>query len=202
MKIDMVRMAAHISIAAAAAVSLAAARAQPAPDLGRLTVPASRLPADCRLRTASPKPQAPAGSPVVVTIVSETAADPMPSNPWYGQDRHVAAAIRRIIDGSPKELDGPPLDADAAKAFALRWAENVIEAYGATYRSGDGRSVAVYAIRFNDEQLARPLPPPGTTPVVRGTSTRIVSGSTVVLVVGGPRSNCFDSIIHHIRSLD
>jgi hypothetical protein len=135
----------------------------------------------------------------VVVVTSESAL--VPSNPWQGDDRRIAAAIRRMVDGSPREPDGPPLDAEGTAAFALRWAGDVVDAYGATYLSSDHSSIDVYAVRFSDERLATPAPPAGTRIVVRGATTRVVLGPTVVLVNARAQNDCFEAITEYVRSL-
>lgn len=200
MKVNLIRIATRILIAAAVAGSVAAAGAQSGRDLETLTVPEARLSPGCRLKTAAPKTQVPIGTQGGVAVRSGESG-PIPWNPWKGEDRRIAAAIRRVVDGSPPEPDGPPLDAEGTAAFALRWADNVVEVYAATYLSSDDSSINVYAVRFNDEKLATPAPPAGTRNVARGATNRVVLSPTVVLVVAGTRSSCFEAISEYVRSL-
>jgi len=200
MKVKLVRIATRLLIAAAVAGSVAAAGAQSEQDLDTLTVPPGRLSPGCRLKATAPKTQVLVGAPGGVVVLSGESG-PTSSNPWKGDDRRIAAAIRRLVDGSPPEPDGPPLDAEGTAAFALRWADNVVEAYGATYLSSDDSSINVYAVRFNDEKLATPAPPAGTRNLARGATNRVVLSPTVVLVVAGTRSSCFEAISEYVRSL-
>jgi hypothetical protein len=183
---------------AAAAVAVAA-EAQSGRDLKILTVPVDRLAPGCRLKATPPKERILLGPQGGVLVVSDEAGV-VPSNPWSGSDRRIAAAIRRVVDGSPPEPDGPPLDAESRIAFALRSADNIVDAYTATYVSTDD-SINVYAVRFDDEKLARPEPPAGTRSVPRGATYRAVIGPTVVLVAARTRSGCFEAISDYVRSL-
>ena len=192
------RIATRILIAAGVAGTVAAAAAQTAGNLERLTVPADRLSPGCRLNPETPKvllgPQGP-----VVILSGEPVTNP--TNPWRGNDRRTAAAIRRQIEGPTPEPDGPPLDAAAASAFMLRWADHVVEAYGATYLADDNSPIRVYAVRFDDATRAAAEAPAGTTTAPRGASTRVVLGPTVVRVISGTRSRCFEAISEYVRSL-
>ena len=171
-----------------------AAAAQPARDLAALTVPEDRLPASCRLKPVEPKPPMRAQGSVVII-----SGDSGP-NPWIGRDRKTVADVRRMVDGAPPELDGPPLMPREAAAFALRWADNVVEAYRATYRLTDESLINVAAVRFDDEQLATPAPPPGTRTMARGITSRVVLGPIVVLISAGASSDCFRAIESYVRS--
>jgi hypothetical protein len=199
MKANMMRVAARILIAAGVAGSIAAAQAQATRDLTLLTAPADRLSPGCRLKTVPSKTETPPGIQRVVL----PARDPVlvPANPWIGDDRRLAAAIRHQVDGFPRVVDGPPLDAAGSKAFAVRWADHVVEAYGATYLADDDSSIHVYAVRFDDATRATPAPPDGTTLVSRGPSTRVVLGPAVVRVMSRTRSSCFDAISDYVQSL-
>lgn len=85
--------------------------------------------------------------------------------------------------------------------FALKWADNVVESYRATYRSADESRIQVYAIRFDDEALAHPTPPEGTRHPPRGATSRVVLGPTVVLLSAGTSNGCFEAIGNYVRSL-
>ena len=173
----------------------AAATIQPAPGLAALTVPEDRLPPSCGLRPIVARP--PIGAqPGVVTISGNS--EP---NPLISRERQVAADIRRMVDGAPPEPDGPPLMPRGAAAWASRWAEDVVEAYRATYRQADESLIIVAAIQFNDERLATLEPPAGTRSATRGMTSRIVFGPTVVLIAAGASSDCFRAIEDYLRSV-
>lgn len=166
-------------------------------DLGKLTVPEARLAPDCRL-LSTPSERALLGPGGFTLVAAEDAA--LPSVPWKGSDRKTLAAIRRGVDGTPPLPDGPPLDADATIAHALRWADAVAEGYGAAYVE-NGTRVGVYAVRFKDRTLATIEPPKGTALMGYGPSERIVLGSTVVRVVAPRPVKCFQVISAYVSSL-
>lgn len=172
-----------------------ASATQSARGLAALTVPEARLPPNCRLKPVEPKP--PIGAQRGVVVISGN-SEP---NPLISRQRQVAADIRRLVDGAPPEPDGPPLTPRGAAAFASRWAEDVVEAYRATYRQTDESLITVAAIQFNDERLATPTPPLGTRSAARGMTSRIVLGPTVVLIAAGASSDCFRVIENYFRSV-
>ena len=106
-----------------------------------------------------------------------------------------------MVDGAPPEPDGPPLMPRGAAAWASRWAEDVVEAYRATYRQADESLIIVAGIQFNDERLATLEPPAGTRSATRGMTSRIVFGPTVVLIAAGATSDCFRAIEDYLRSV-
>jgi hypothetical protein len=122
-------------------------------------------------------------------------------NPLISRERQVAASIRRLVDGAPPEPDGPPLMPRGVARWASMWAEDVVEAYRATYRQTDESLITVAAIQFNAERLATPEPPVGTRRAVRGITSRIVLGPTVVLVAAGASSDCFSAIENYLQSV-
>jgi hypothetical protein len=156
---------------------------QSARGLAALTVPDDRLPPNCRLKPVEPKPPN------------------LEPNPLISRERRVAAEIRRLIDGAPPEPDGPPLMPRSSARWELSWAEDVVEAYRATYWQADGSPITVAAIQFNDVRLATPTPPFGTRSAARGMTSRIVLGPTVVLVAAGASSGCFEDIETYLRSV-
>ena len=170
-----------------------------AQDLGTLTVPGDRLPAGCG-------PQAPVQTTRVLLgqqgpmEVRNGNIAPYPSNPWKGTDRFLASLVRRSIDGSAPEPDGPPLDPRQAAAFARKYVEHVEEAYAATYSGSSGSPVSVQAVRFDSASLASPEPPAGNTRVRRGAEQRIVLGKAVVLISADRAGECFDAIVSHVRA--
>ena len=182
MKVKTFRVRMTMLLVGLLAISVgAAATIQPAPGLTALTVPEDRLPPSCGLRPIVARP--PIGAqPGVVTISGNS--EP---NPLISRERQVAADIRRMVDGAPPEPDGPPLMPRGAAAWASRWAEDVVEAYRATYRQADESLITVAAIQFNDERLATLEPPAGTRSATRGMTSRIVFGPTVVLIAAGAR---------------
>jgi hypothetical protein len=97
--------------------------------------------------------------------------------------------------------DGPPLEARDAAAFELKLADNVVEAYHASYAAADGSQTEVFAVTFNDSTLAKPEPLSAMVNPPRGLRSRFVRGSTVV-VVSGSRSECFRAVDGYIRSLE
>jgi len=111
--------------------------------------------------------------------------------------------VRKAIDGTARMPDGPPLESADAAAFLLKLADNVVEAYRAIYVSAGGPEVGVWAVRFNDDALAKPDPPPGmiNPQRARGFRSRSVQGATVVLVTAPSSSECVRAIDSYIRSL-
>ena len=107
----------------------------------------------------------------------------------------LTAGLLAVVAGAP------PLMPKAEAAWTARWAEDVVEAYRATYRLDDESLVTVAAIQFNDERLATAEPPFGTRPVARGTTSRIVLGPTVVQVSAAAGSDCFRAIDGYLRSV-
>jgi hypothetical protein len=171
---------------------------QPATNLSALTVPEDRLPPGCRLKPAAPR----AAGTIQGSVVAVSGERSLtPTNPWSGSDRRLAAAIRQRVDGVPEAPDGPPLDRRASAAYALKWADHVVEAYRATYQLADESVIDLAAVRFDDQTLARPTPPPGTRSVRRGVNSRVVLGSSVVLISAGAASSCFAAIGNYVRSL-
>ena len=166
--------------------------------LSTLTVPPTALPSDCALKEPAPTP-----APITrggVTAIQAGPSSPFPTNPWSGTDRRIVTTVREAIDGAPRMPDGPPLEAHDAAVFKLRLADNVLEAYHAAYASADGSQTEVFAVPFNDSTLAKPEPLSATMHPPPGLRSRIVRGSTVV-VVSGSRSECFRAVTGYIRSL-
>jgi hypothetical protein len=182
-------------LVAVLATGVGAGANQSARGLAALTVPDDRLPPGCRLKTVEPRP--PTGAQRGVMVISGN-SEP---NPLISRERRVAAEIRRLIDGAPPEPDGPPLMPRSSARWELSWAEDVVEAYRATYRQADGSPITVAAIQFNDARLATPIPPFGTRTAARGMTSRIVLGPTVVLVAASASSGCFEAIENYLRSV-
>jgi hypothetical protein len=167
--------------------------------LALLTVSDDRLPPGCALKPAEPNPAA--GPPLGVVVIPGDSGQSALTNPWSGSDRRLAAAIRQRVDGTPPQPDGPPLDRRASAAYALKWADDVVEAYRATYRSANESLIDVFAVRFDDQALALPAPPAGAMNVPRGATSRVVLGPIVVLISTGASGTCFQAISDYVRSL-
>jgi hypothetical protein len=111
--------------------------------------------------------------------------------------------LRRHVDqaGPPRVPDAPPLSNREFGALVSTWADNVVEAYRATYVAADGALVAVSAIRFDDAKLADADPSRGTLNASRGAPLRIVHGATAILISGPQGSACFDAVSRYVQSL-
>jgi hypothetical protein len=142
-----------------------------------LTVPPARLVAGCRL---SPSPAVLAATPAV------------PSNPWRGDDRLLVATIREGITGSPPLPDGPPVSKAELARFRLQLADDVEEAYAATYSDAGANRVTVFAVRFKTG--VPDLPRRAAAP---RESIRLVRDRTVV-VASGLAGPCFQSIAAYL----
>jgi hypothetical protein len=195
MNVNNVRIRMAMLLVGLLAICVVAGATQPAGGLAALTVPEDRLPPGCRLKPAVPRP--PIGTQRGVVAISGN-SEP---NPLISRERQVAADIRRLVDGAPREPDGPQLMPRAAARWASRWAEDVVEAYRATYRQTDESLVTVAAIQFNDDRFATPEPPVGTRSAAPGMTSRIVLGPTVVLIAAGASSECFRTIETYLRSV-
>jgi len=172
---------------------------QSASTLAVVTVPDDRLPPGCRLKPTEPKPLVDPQRDVVV-IAGDSGLSAA-TNPWSGSDRRLAAAIRQRVDGTPPQPDGPPLNGRASAAFALKWADNVVEAYRDTYRSANESLIEVFAVRFDHQALALTRPPAGTRNVPRGVTSRVVRGPAVVLISTDANNSCFQAISDYVESL-
>ena len=178
--------------------STAVVQVQSERTLSVVTVPDDRLPAGCTLMPLEPQPS---GGPQGVVVIPRDFGPSTPTNPWSGSDRRLAAAIAQRVDGMAPQPDGPPLDRSASAAFALKWADQVVEAYRATYRSADGFLIDVYAVRFDDPALALPNPPAGLRKMSRDVTSRVVLGPSVVLISTAANNGCFQAINDYVRSL-
>jgi hypothetical protein len=161
------RMLALLSVGLAAALPIQA-NTQSAPSLSALTVPAERLPTDCRLE------------PVMYDAAGATSFVMNPgvrTNPWISTERRYASSVRQVVDGQAGPtygLTGP--------ALRERLADDVAEAYRARYLAPEGRAVEVYAVRFHDATLALPAsmttliatPAPARPRIVRGAMAALV----------------------------
>jgi hypothetical protein len=178
--------------------TVVAGEAQSGPTLNALTVPGEALASDCALKQPAPRPVP--SSRAEGTLIRSVERSPFPTNPWSGTDRKLVAEVRKAIDGTPRLPDGPPLEPADAAAFLLKLADNVVEAYRAAYVSADGSQVYVWAVRFNDETLAKPERLSGTISPPRGFKSRLVRGATVVLVTAPSSNECVRSVDDYIRS--
>jgi len=176
-----------------------AVRAQEPPrPFADLTVPDARLPADCRL---VPKPQ-PKQMPSGLWVTVFNGYIDFAANPWTGQEARNVAAIRELVDGTPRLPDGPPLSRRQTSAYLADWYEEVEEAYLAKYAAPVVEApVYVAAIRFKDPSLARPTKPQGTMRSVTGAESRVVRGSTVVQVSSLAVTTCFEAVRDYVKSL-
>ena len=166
--------------------------------LSALTVPAAALPSGCALTQLAPRP-----APIArgrVTVIHGAPWSPFPTNPWSGTDRKIVTEVRKVIDGTPRMPDGPPLEAREAAALELKLADNVLEAYHAVYASADGTRVEVFAVTFNDEALAKPERLSETMNPPRGLRSRLVRGATVVVVSAPTAGECARTVESYIRS--
>jgi hypothetical protein len=187
-----------LALASCLLVNATTGATQPVMNLSALTVPPDRLPPGCML---APEDRSAANPPQGAAVVAAPPGIMAPTNPWVGTDRQIVAAIRQRIEGARPEPDGPPLDLAAAAAYRLKWADHVVEAYRARYRSGDESAIDVFAVRFDDEALASPTPPAGKTRVRLGVANRLVMGPTVVLVSAVASNGCFQRINEYVASL-
>jgi hypothetical protein len=188
--------------------------AQSTSTLGSLTVPAGSLPTGCGLRPSAPEP-----TPIApVSIVDSSGVKvavfdsnrnpsrfpaPFPSNPWVGTDYKFRLALRKSIDstGAVRLPDAPPLSRGELTALESKWADDVVEAYRATYQTADGGQVQVSAVRFNDSRWATVDSPSRALAKSAGASIRVVRDATVILISGASRGDCFESINRHIAAL-
>jgi hypothetical protein len=173
--------------------------AQSGPTLNALTVPDEALPSDCALRQPAPRPVP--SLRAEGTVIRSVEWSPFPTNPWSGTDRKLVTEVRQAIDGTPRLPDGPPLEPADAAVFLLKLADNVVEAYRAAYVSADGSEVGVWAVRFNDDTLAKPERLSGTMNPPRGFRSRLVQGATVVLVTAPSSNECVRAVDGYIRSV-
>lgn len=155
-----------------------------------LTVPESRLTTGCRL-VPSPTEHL-AGNQVRGGM---WAGFPIPTNPWTGADRRIAAAIREQVDPPPLTPDPPALDGRSDAAFRLRLADGVETAYVAIYGSEEPFLVVVSAVRFTDDGKELRLSNERSR-----SATRFASARTLI-VVSGERSRCFDTVVDYVREI-
>ena len=188
---------------------LSAASAQSEPSLSALTVPAARLPEGCRL-TPPPPPPTPTPTPdpdsdAIVRPVMPRHPE-LPSNPWFGTDFKYILMIRPAFNSTPlfRMPDGPPLEPEAAARLRSKLTGDIAEAYSASYEIPDKGHVNVMAVRYVDAKWATPEAPAGTIGAARSRfveTTRIVRGSTVILVTGTPQHECLNVIRSYIQTL-
>lgn len=147
--------------------------------LQSLTVPAERLPRECRL---APARKSASGQPQTIGYPNLT------ENPWVGTDRPKLRSIRQVVDGPPY-WNGPE--------EWSRLSDGVVEAYRAIYVVATDRvEVNVYAVRFDNPKLAaRAL-----LSKVAGAQV-MAKGSTVVRVISSGDGECTKRIIAYITSL-
>lgn len=170
---------------------MVSASTQGALPLTRLTVPAIDLPDGCRVRPYVPaaSPVAPAGDRMVVKS-NPGSAYPFPANPWVGSDRRLLVHLL----GPPPVPDAPPPSVAELGQWEAQWVRHVREGYRALYDVGDGRSVEVVALRFDDDGL------PSTGWPSRA-ELRIGNVVVMVRAPSGSRTRCAQAIEGHIRTL-
>ncbi len=179
-------------------------RAQNSASLASITVPESRLPADCRLR---PIAQAPVVVPKIgdhrVSVVRPSTSEPYPSNPWSGTDSRLLVETRKRIDPSPSAgvVDAPRTAAEA-QAIDADWIEHLVAAYHALYDSADGTPVEISAVKFDDP--SRALTSRSVTSLLHQSPARddrIVRGEVVIRLAGNAATSCFKAIDAYVRAL-
>ncbi len=119
---------------------------------------------------------------------------PISSNPWFGPDREVAAAVRESIIAPMRLPDGPPLWPAELRSWRIRAADDVAITYVAFYADNERRPINVYAVEFRD--LA---PLSAHQPVARGELWRRVAGQRVVVVSGS--GFCADPVLEHVATV-
>src|SRR5687767_7083228 len=156
--------------------------------LERLTVPADRLPADCRI--ATPPQPGPVVKGNIVVFPEALPGRSLSQNPWVGSEPGMLARIWEAMDRAPRTPDPIPLDSRQAARYRFRYAEGVERGYRATYEDRVGR-VLVYALQVNDATR------PHTTSLTNG--TRVDLGNVVALVQG-PSGPCTSAVHAHLMS--
>lgn len=174
------------------------ASSQSASALDELTVPAAKLPSDCRLKPVDSKKPSVTFSDNLLHV-SGALKQSFPSNPWSGTDPGMKSKVRMSIDRLEPMPDAMP-DRREMASSERRFGDDVAEAYHAEYGDSAGTPVTVSAVRFIDPKLARPAPPAGLGRSRDG-STRFVLGSTVVVVSASPQTECVAAITAHLKSL-
>jgi hypothetical protein len=129
-----------------------------------------------------------------------------PSNPWFGTDYKYIVLIRPAFNGTPllRMPDGPPLEPEDSARLRAKLLPDITEAYTASYEMPDNGRVIVMAVRYSDPKWATPNAPAGTIGAARSSAvetTRIVRGTTVILITGTPKRECLNAVRNHIQSL-
>jgi hypothetical protein len=139
---------------------------QSPPDegLARLTVPAQRLPKDCRLEPVGKDER---GQPSILMGPGR-----LDVNPWIGWRQPTVALIRESVEARyDPEYRGPE--------GLRRLAEGTIDGYIAQYITSDGGKILVYAVRFDDPSLTARA---ATMRLDGDAEPRIILGATAVSV--------------------
>ena len=153
--------------------------------LASLTVSENELPRGCRLMPSDAK----------LRFI-------FPSNPWLGRNPQSLVALRNIIDGPLKVVDGPPLSARQLSAFEQRWLESVVDGYRATYVSSEEDVVTVSAIRFTNLKAAKAASIRRQFDSFSAHSFhRVTFGTAIVVVASTSETDCFRAIDAFIRKL-
>jgi len=159
--------------------------------MAELTVPVESLPTGCRL---SPAPTSDLGNGRIrMGLWAE-----FPANPWIGNDRHLLASMRQLIEGPVKIPDGPPPDARDLAGFIGQLADGVEEGYGAVYQDPDGRFVIVRAVRLAPLERPRATALP-RSPTESSGASLVAIGQTHAVVIGN--GQCFHAVEAHLKSL-
>ena len=182
--------------------SLEGTSAQSTVTLAALTVPATNLPADCRLRPYVPPTTRTVRDGRTTLTSNGGSAHPFPDNPWSGSERRLLIHIRQMMDGLMLRLpDAPPLSDREMAEIHSHLIAGVLEGYRATYISRDDVFVQVTALRFNDPKLATGSTYRDYLGARRDGYDRIVHGPVVISVVGNSQTDCFRAVTAHLRTL-
>ena len=170
-------------------VAQAAAAGQGGSDLTKLTVPASQLPAGCRL---IPGPRG-----FLTTNPSEV-TDPQ-------QLGFVHSLLFGPLPGEPANVGKTPPTSAAASAMADLMTvrgTRVRIGYAAAYEEKDGaHEIGVYALRMKDPAEVKGLRGPSAGRTFTATKGSVVIFSWEDILPGRKGLGCFDVIKRHIESV-
>ena len=157
---------------------------QPGDELARLTVPAARLPANCRL---NPNP-----------------GGFQPTNPAIVSNPAILGFMHSLIFPSPAET-APAPSSERTKLFvdsASARAAAVDVGYAASYQEAGGSpEIGVFALRLKDPSAAPAMP--ASVPSAK----RIARGPVVIFswsdsTPAAPDLGCVDVVRRHIKSVE
>jgi hypothetical protein len=174
-------------------------------DLGRLTVPADRLPDGCQLKSMVPEPLEPLSARAnrsAIRVMRPAALSQPPGidvNPWIGIDRSALAWLRRQVDGHQLRLpDAPPLSVREQAALNERFADGIDEGYAATYRQESAPDLGVHAVRYGAGVEPRTI----LSEPVRGRIIRLdLAAVRMRVVLYGDAGRCSRAIEAYLRAL-